>query len=331
MTVLIIIGLLTFFRLFIGTKAESPKVETLSTTIYRDILFWSAVAIMYFGIVCYQKAEGWLGFFAIGISFHILHKTPPSSKNIAPFSKLPIKILGFMEDAIILYLLFYPTLKRHHLTYDMLLSVVLNILLTTICLFLLYKIIIYSWKSFIYILYIIIGAYISWYTYHIDIIIMTATTFCYFMLFFPLYSYIKYCEEYYKKLCSPPSPPIPEISPTPEVKEERWKNEYKLFTLIQGVFPEYTVQRQASPQGMGTQRFDIYIEELKLACEYQGEQHFTPIDYFGGEKALELSKIRDWRKYKKCEKYGITIVYFYYWEELTEYLVKQKLHKWIKE
>jgi len=43
--------------------------------------------------------------------------------------------------------------------------------------------------------------------------------------------------------------------------------------------------REASPEWLGRMRLDIYLPELHLALEHQGEQHYRPIGVFGGEEA----------------------------------------------
>lgn len=36
--------------------------------------------------------------------------------------------------------------------------------------------------------------------------------------------------------------------------------------------------------------FDFYLPYYNTCIEYDGVQHFKPIDYFGGEKEFELRK-----------------------------------------
>ena len=43
--------------------------------------------------------------------------------------------------------------------------------------------------------------------------------------------------------------------------------------------------------------------KYKIACEYQGEQHFKPVSYFGGKTSLESNKERDARK-KRISKFN---------------------------
>ena len=76
---------------------------------------------------------------------------------------------------------------------------------------------------------------------------------------------------------------------------------------------------------MGRQRFDIFVPRLRLAIEYQGAQHFEPIDFFGGKTGLVETQARDERKRELCEKNGFRLVYFRFDEDLTLSKVKSRL------
>jgi len=56
--------------------------------------------------------------------------------------------------------------------------------------------------------------------------------------------------------------------------------------------------------------FDIFITELNLALEYQGEQHFHQTNIYG---SLQFQKMRDKEKREKCERSGITLIEVPYW------------------
>lgn len=49
------------------------------------------------------------------------------------------------------------------------------------------------------------------------------------------------------------------------------------------------------------QRFDIYIPLLNIAIEYNGKQHYVPIDHFGGVLSFENTLYRDELKKQKCK------------------------------
>ena len=57
-------------------------------------------------------------------------------------------------------------------------------------------------------------------------------------------------------------------------------------------------------------RLDFYLPEYNIAIECQGEQHFKPIDYFGGEEVYEESIHRDLKKIELCNEHGITLLHY---------------------
>jgi hypothetical protein len=67
-------------------------------------------------------------------------------------------------------------------------------------------------------------------------------------------------------------------------------------------------------------RFDFYIKKYGFVCEYQGEQHYSPVQ-FGGEgeeKGLHTfnqNKIRDGIKVKYCKSKRIPLLIIPYWEK----------------
>lgn len=54
--------------------------------------------------------------------------------------------------------------------------------------------------------------------------------------------------------------------------------------------------------------FDFYLPELNMCIEYDGEQHFHVIDFWGGETALEKQKINDEIKNNYCIENGIHLL-----------------------
>lgn len=111
---------------------------------------------------------------------------------------------------------------------------------------------------------------------------------------------------------------------------ERWINETLLFNYINLLFPEHIIQREASPNWLNKQRFDIYLPQINLAVEYQGQQHYIAVDLFGGQEGLEKTIQRDKEKLRLSKLNGVNIVYFNYKDNLTEKLVKSRLKSYIK-
>lgn len=50
----------------------------------------------------------------------------------------------------------------------------------------------------------------------------------------------------------------------------------------------------ASPEWLKPQHLDVFLLEHLIAFEYQGIQHYSPVDFFGGQesfvKGIELDK-----------------------------------------
>ena len=55
-------------------------------------------------------------------------------------------------------------------------------------------------------------------------------------------------------------------------------------------------------------KFDFYLPELNTCLEYDGIQHYKPIDFFGGKKEFDKVKKRDKIKNEWCEKNKIRLI-----------------------
>ncbi len=67
--------------------------------------------------------------------------------------------------------------------------------------------------------------------------------------------------------------------------------EKHILNLLTMEFPTYRIISQYSPKWLNGQRFDIFIKELNIAIEYNGIQHFQPIDFFGGKRRFSQNTI----------------------------------------
>tara|TARA_Y100000590_G_scaffold211108_1_gene239193 strand:+ start:2315 stop:3469 length:1155 start_codon:yes stop_codon:yes gene_type:complete len=90
---------------------------------------------------------------------------------------------------------------------------------------------------------------------------------------------------------------------------EGWINETRLYYLIKEKFKSYDVVHQYRSEWLGRQSIDIFIEEINVAIEYQGAQHYKPVDFFGGEEAFKKNVERDKRKNRLCKLNGINLIY----------------------
>ena len=64
--------------------------------------------------------------------------------------------------------------------------------------------------------------------------------------------------------------------------------------------------------------FDFYIQNLNTCIEYDGRQHYQPIEFFGGEKGLVETQKRDAIKTKYCLENDIKLIRIRYDEDIIE-------------
>lgn len=120
------------------------------------------------------------------------------------------------------------------------------------------------------------------------------------------------------------------------------KTQKKLTNIIRDLFPDYIIYSNFKNfDWLKTDNFghkmelDIFVPSIKLAIEYDGEQHFYPV-CFGGiskeraEKNLEKVKLRDIIKNKKISENSNDVKYFIRFsykekKELDKEYVKAKL------
>ena len=66
--------------------------------------------------------------------------------------------------------------------------------------------------------------------------------------------------------------------------------------------------------------FDFYLPSQNMCIEYDGEQHFHPIKFFGGEKKFKYTHYRDLFKNKFCKDNKIRLVRIKYTENVNSVL-----------
>jgi very-short-patch-repair endonuclease len=101
------------------------------------------------------------------------------------------------------------------------------------------------------------------------------------------------------------------------------KSEHRLGEILEELFPN-KIKKQGNLGFLGRQRVDYYIEEEKIAIEYDGQQHYKPIIGLYGCKTLKEAQEqlretqqRDKRKEQLCKERGWKIVRIRYDEPLT--------------
>lgn len=108
-------------------------------------------------------------------------------------------------------------------------------------------------------------------------------------------------------------------------KRERLISDY-LSSLNVSFIPQYSYK---DCKDCNVLRFDFALlnesQEVYQLIEYDGQQHFIPIDYWGGEEGLRKSQHRDKIKDEYCKSHNIPLLRLRY--DLTDDEIKQEIAK----
>lgn len=106
----------------------------------------------------------------------------------------------------------------------------------------------------------------------------------------------------------------------------KWKSEQQLFQIALFHYPDAIFQYH--DKWLGQQHLDIFVPSLQLAIEYQGQQHYEPIDFFGGEAGFEERRRLDELKRKSCRANNVTLIEWDYRVSINDinfiYALKEK-------
>ena len=79
---------------------------------------------------------------------------------------------------------------------------------------------------------------------------------------------------------------------------EGWTSQTELFNKLK--FHFNSIEKEYSPKWLKPKRIDIFLKRYKVAIEYHGFQHYSPLQFFGGEKAFKKRQIDDKKKEELC-------------------------------
>jgi len=100
----------------------------------------------------------------------------------------------------------------------------------------------------------------------------------------------------------------------------------KVLNIVKNAYPNHTINSEQRFEWLGLQSIDIYIPDLKIAIEYDGEQHFGPVQFGGismkkAQKNLKRQKGWDRKKNKLIKQHPEDVKHFIripYTEKINE-------------
>lgn len=101
------------------------------------------------------------------------------------------------------------------------------------------------------------------------------------------------------------------------IEEGAPRRETELFAKLISDFPGEKIVMHGRPDWLHNQHIDIYFEEYSFGIEYQGLQHYKPIEYFGGEEGFISAQKRDQNKIELCKEHNCPLLFV---DESSDYL-----------
>lgn len=93
-----------------------------------------------------------------------------------------------------------------------------------------------------------------------------------------------------------------------EIGSSPWVAENQLYQLLRRLLKGIDVVQHARPTWLEPQHLDVYVPQAGIAVEYMGQQHFEPLEFFGGEAAFQLLIERDRKKADLCKHHGVELL-----------------------
>lgn len=103
----------------------------------------------------------------------------------------------------------------------------------------------------------------------------------------------RFLHRYYKKYC-------------PICYYKKSKGEIKITSFLEKNKIKY--YKEFNFLQLPKKKFDFYLPEYNMCIEYDGQQHFKPISFFGGEAAFQETQRRDLDKNLFCINNNILLI-----------------------
>jgi very-short-patch-repair endonuclease len=104
------------------------------------------------------------------------------------------------------------------------------------------------------------------------------------------------------------------------------KGAEELLKIVQEIFSNQRIELEYNVASTGGLFLDIYLPRLKIAFEFDGEQHSRYIEHFHGDRQGFIQACRrDTEKDRLCQEKGITLIRIANDEEMTIAVVSRKI------
>lgn len=100
-----------------------------------------------------------------------------------------------------------------------------------------------------------------------------------------------------------------------------------LFQIVKRIFPGEPIHRCSRPDFLDGLELDVFLPQRSLAFEFQGQQHYDPVEHWGGDDGLTDLRERDERKRKACSAQGIDLIEVRFDEPLTEAELRARIEQ----
>jgi hypothetical protein len=84
--------------------------------------------------------------------------------------------------------------------------------------------------------------------------------------------------------------------------------ELVVLHIVRRLYPSLRVLHRSRPSFLDGLELSIFIPNMKFAIEVQGQQHFDPVEHWGGDSALDKLIERDRRKASLCKASGVKLL-----------------------
>jgi hypothetical protein len=93
-----------------------------------------------------------------------------------------------------------------------------------------------------------------------------------------------------------------------EIGSSPWVTENQLYQILRRLLHGMEVVQHARPTWLEPQHLDIYVPQADVGIEYMGQQHFEPLEFFGGQAAFQQLVERDQKKAELCRLHGLELI-----------------------